>query len=530
MAFSNTAYNSVAQLSLWFKVQNNASLVLADIPEIIPLRWNYLRDNWEFIKSDVENKISTYEDPDLLKKQLDSFTAFVDAQRFAADNPLRRSNILFSYHSVWNSLELDSIDLTRQEQDIVDGEISTVGDFTKNNFLDLRVSLIEERDKQADLIGGADDTYNELYHRSSIAQQLDRTILSIQEMQVLQQQILTIELVLANIKDLDTVSVDPFLLAKQNANNSDYELAQYSSGKLVRFNFGEDLKSVAGRFLGDQDRWLEVAIANGLRPPYIDEIGERIPFISNASGNQINLSKLDSNSELNRTKLFINQIVLLQSDTEPFTEQRVIININEIPVSGELVIELDGDSDLEKYKLEDNAYIRVFKPNTINSSFYILIPSNNPIVTDLQNETPWFLRTSGEDEKRAKVDLLIGDGSDLSFDSTNDLALSYGISNAIQSVKIKMVIQQGELVRHLTFGLVEVIGKTNQNTDEIESRLIKSINNLIDSDDRFDRLERLDVEYFVDSIVGASGYNIAMIVRLAGGDKVIPISFTINLP
>ena len=52
----------------------------------------------------------------------------------------------------------------------------------------------------------------------------------------------------------------------------------------------------------------------------------------------------------------------------------------------------------------------------------------------------------------------------------------------------------------------------------------------IEADSRFDRIESLDVEYLVNSKTnqGVAAMAIIMSVRLAGGNRVLPISFTVN--
>src|SRR5690606_28666811 len=142
----------------------------------------------------------------------------------------------------------------------------------------------------------------------------------------------------------------PFALARLNANNPEVKIGQYSSGFLTRIHYGEDLQSLATRFLKDPEKWIDIAIANGLRSPYIDEEGEEVFLIANGFKNQINVKAVDAN------KLYINQPVFIQSKTIPFPDQRLITAIKEVPVSGEIVITLNGDANLEKYTLEDKAY------------------------------------------------------------------------------------------------------------------------------------------------------------------------------
>jgi hypothetical protein len=267
-----------------------------------------------------------------------------------------------------------------------------------------------------------------------------------------------------------------------------------------------------------------------LKPPYIDEVGQKLNLLSNGDGNQINIAPTDGFGNLNIDKFYINQILLLQSSAEVFAEQRSIISIKEIPVSGEIVIELDGEPDLDRYKIVDTAHVRVFKQNTINSSFFILIPSEDPLPDERREEIPWFLAKSAEDEKRAKVDIAIDENGEINFSTNGDIKLSYGLANAIQAVKLKIVTELGSLRYHPEFGLVNVVGEKNDDIEDLKNTLIESINQQIQIDSRFDRVENIDVQYLVsdNSNEAVAAISILLSVKLAGGSTVIPISFTVT--
>lgn len=531
MATLNDAYLALSQLNLWFKVRTGDDLKLVDVPSILPLRWNYFKTSWEFIKPPIVDQMASYDNPDFLKEQIDDFTDFIESQRNSSTNinPFSDAVTLNKYYAIFDNIFVNSIQLTNEEQRLVDAAVNKVKYFSKNDFLRIKKSLIDYRDRYADTVSLTDLDYNKAFNKSSVPPQINATIVDINYMLQLQEGIVSVDFILANYFAND-VAIDPFALARANANNPEIDIGQYSSGRLVKMEYGQDLQSLANRYLGSPDRWIDIAIANGLKPPYIDEVGERIPLIANGSGNQLNLSGTDITGNLNIDKLYINQIILVKSDLEVVPDQRKIINIRQIPVSEEIIIELDGAADLAKYQIADSAHIRVFKPNTINSSFYVLIPSTQPLDNGRKEEVPWFLANAADDEKQTKVDLAVNDNGDLVLAPNGDFKFSFGLDNAIQAVKFKFSTPEGSLNRHPEYGLIDILGNKNSEFSDVREKLTESILNQISADSRFERVENLSIEYNNSGSNGPSQVTINMAVRLAGGgDKVIPISFTVNI-
>jgi hypothetical protein len=145
MATVNEAYKSIADVNLWLRLRGGDSLVLADIPSIIPLRWSYFRDQWEFIKPDLIRGMARTTDPDFLNQQISDFGDFIESQRTSAAkiNPFQDAQTFFRYYAIFDNLSIESINLTNQEQDIVDSEVARVNAFSKNNFIQAKHQIAE---------------------------------------------------------------------------------------------------------------------------------------------------------------------------------------------------------------------------------------------------------------------------------------------------------------------------------------------------------------------------------------------------
>lgn len=519
------AYISLSNLNLWYTTQTNDELMHSHVPELIPLRWPTIRDNWEVLKINLVNRLSQSGDQDTLKQKIDDFSNLVERQRYAAVNPLSNFKTVVSYYAIFELLPISIVQASNEEQTIVEKAVSTATRYSRNNFLKIKKDLQEYHDELADAIGRSDPDYNRIVGRTSNPTTKTATPADIAILQVLMGAIKAVDFVLANTFDLPTVSIDPFALARANANNPDFAINSHNNGSLVRMNYGETLADLATRYLGSSDRWMEIAIANGLKPPYIDEVGEKVLLSSNGNVNQVNLPATDNFGKANKDKFYISQNIILQSNTIPFPESRSVMNIKIIPVSGEIVLELSGDSDLDRYKSSEGAYVRVFKPNTMNSNFFILIPEGIVALDTPQKDTPWFLQSSKEDEKQALVDVLLSDSNDLVFGATGDLALAYGLANAQQALKSKVSVEQGSLLRHPDYGIVSIAGTMSNKKEAAQDILSQSIVSSVEADKRFSRVDSLSITALEGD---GTGFLVQLVVRLAGSDSPIPVTFTIT--
>lgn len=412
---------------------------------------------------------------------------------------------------LFNSVELDSLTLTPQQQNAIDLELERVRSLTINDFRIFRARLLDLALSISNNYGAGDETYSYLYNRP---EPLDRGIeYTIEENELVAAIFETIQSYddLIATKEYDDNNIEnPLEYVGGLANEAGIEFDSYPSKYLAPVPFGLSIEEIAARYLGDPDKWIEIATLNNLRAPYIDQDGFELPLLSNADGRQFNVNDSDR-------RLYVGQSLLLSSNNVPaFT--RKIISIEKISDTNYL-ISVDGLDNLSTLTTAQGAKIKGYLPGTVNSQNQIFIPTNEPSQPDDRTFEIPFL-DNPELTKISKVDFLLTDNFDLAITSTGDFMLANGITNLVQALKLKVAIKKDSLLRHLNFGLGIVPGEV---VSDIETgTLITELNELIQSDERFDFIEKLNF-----SLNGPT-LTISMSVRLANNNGILPITFEIR--
>lgn len=272
--------------------------------------------------------------------------------------------------------------------------------------------------------------------------------------------------------------------------------------------FGLTIEGIAARYLGDPQRWIEIATLNALRDPYIDENGFQYPLLSNATGRQITVGSNEN--------LYLGQRVLIQSSTQ-VPSARVILGIDQLSETS-FLLTLDGLPNLDNFVIADKAYLQAYLPGTVNSQQKIWIPSDLPVPNDPNIIPP--ASTSGDPlTGLSKVDWLLTDGGDVAVNNYGDFRYASGITNLIQALKIKVGTKKGKVITHPEFGLGISVGMMN--SDFTVQDLYNSLAKLVEEDPRFQGLDNLQIS------VDGPTMNINMGVLLAGNQGVFPVNFNL---
>jgi hypothetical protein len=250
----------------------------------------------------------------------------------------------------------------------------------------------------------------------------------------------------------------------------------------VPFPYGATLESLAAQYLGDPNRALEIIALNGLREPYVDELGVDLPLLVNGSGNTAIVAFTNN--------LFVGQTVSIGSNGAIRGNKKITGLVKTL--DNKLVLTLDGNNDLDRYRVNDNAVVHAYLPDTVNSQNLIFIPSDkDPIENDYLTKDIPTVDTTDPMVVAGGVDLLLDSKKDLILTSEGDSPYAKGLTNIIQGVEIAFAVPQGKLLLHRGFGLPVRVGQSMADTDA--KSIVKAVKNMLSSDGTFSSVGRVTV-------------------------------------
>lgn len=354
-------------------------------------------------------------------------------------NPQRHTEL-------WSAVKIDKLEIPDFVKDKLKGVSQRASRLRADDFATMRVDIAKYLAEYSSAVGVGDPEFDALYGATSVTPVRSvPTSTDWSVMTALNEAIGALDGLSASKSiNNDVTSVD---VIAGLATNAGLVFQNPRSKYLVPFPLGYTLEMVAAKYLGNPDRWIEIAALNGLVNPYVDEIGRTDYLVSNGFQNSVGVPT---------TNIFaVGQIVWLSGVGVPREKRRVLSvqTYNDFQV-----LQLDGDGDLSKFTVGLQSRVFSFIPNTTNSQQFIYIPSNgNPEDFDWQTKT-----IPGVDYFDPMV--RVG-GMDLQVDDFGDLVivggstrLSVGLNNIIQQLKIGIGTPQGSLARHPEFGFGVLAG------------------------------------------------------------------------
>jgi hypothetical protein len=409
----------------------------------------------------------------------------------------------------FNGIDVNSLELTPQQQIAIEDEIELNALISVEELKEITQELQDLMLDLTNSFGAGDAFFSEVYGRPEPKERA--TTMTLEEFELisaLEEIVLNLN-ILTSTRELDDDRRQSSLeYVGGLADDSDITFDSASTAKqLVPVPFNLTIEEISARYLGDADRYNEIITLNNLRSPYIDEDGFFYSLLSNGDGRQFNIEANEN--------LFVGQKIQLSSNTVP-TFTRKITNVEKITDTNYLIT-VDGLSNLDLLKTNDQAKIKAFLPGTVNSQNQIYIPSD--IIVDEEPRT--FEIASLNDDPLtnfSKVDWLLDDNGDIVLNSFGEVGLANGITNLIQSLKMKVLTQKGQLLSNSSFGLGLAPGAivNDINTESV----LKDLREMVLQDPRFEAVEKIEINVFPPEL------SITIVAVLANGKGIFPINFT----
>lgn len=380
-----------------------------------------------------------------------------------------------------------------------------------------REDFEERRDKVAstftefqDSIGLGNDTFTRIYGLTPKTQLREASEADYDVIFAMNQTVMEMNrLVVSSKINQDEVSAIDYIAGLATGAGIAFKIPR--SKFLVPLPYAHTLEQISLQYLGDPDRWHEIATLNGLAAPYIDETGFTLPLLTNGIGNVVTVA--DSSN------LFVNQPVWLSSVAVGRVKRR--ITKIDILNPGLVAVTLDGADDLDQFTIGAGAAMQAFLPNTVNSQQSIFIPSDEEV--DEENfrvksipGVDYFdplLRVGG-------IDLLLTTSGDLVITPDGDTRLAVGLTNIVQKVRLVIDTVRGSLLHHPDYGFPLKVGDS---TAEMSAKdILKLCKGLFADDPTFTGVESAAI------LKDGPVCKVTLSVGVAGTQQVIPI--TVEIP
>ena len=412
-----------------------------------------------------------------------------------------------SAFNLMNSVSVSNMKLDSAKQRVIDDAIAAASEITVDDLKTFRAVIQELALQLSNNFGAGAAFYSEVYNRPAPRQRIQPMTLDEYDiLKSLYDVMQSYDILTATTEIDDRNKQTNMEYVAGLADGADIAFTVSNSKIQVPVPFGLTMEAIAARYLGNPQRWLEIATLNNLRDPYIDENGFQYPLLSNATGRQITVGSSDN--------LYVGQRIVLQSSTQVPSARRVL-GLDRLSDTS-FLLTLDGNPDLDNFILANGAYLQAYLPGTVNSQQKIFIPSDLAVPQDPNIIIP--SATSADPlVGLSKVDLLLTDAGDVAVNSFGDFRFAAGMTNIIQALKIKIGTSKGSSLLNPNFGLGIKAGIM---TSEAQiGDIYSSIAQMISEDPRFQALESLQIQ------LNGPTLTINMAVSLAGQNGVFPLTF-----
>lgn len=504
---TNVLDEALRQTALFMKSTTGVAYTMRDLPvtiqrESIPL----IRKDWDQLRSQFKGIIS----PELDQELLDSRTAGLTSSGSALNNNGATNDPTNpGLKKVLDAIAPSSLKFKAATLAQINVEINKSANLNRFDFAAMRDSLRQVSDQFTFAVGAGDETYARTYGLTFVPSTREPTRTEFDVMFGINE-ILQVFDSLAASGTIDPPSATSLEYVAGLAEASGVAFKIPQSKYAVPFPYGSTLERLALRYLGDANRWHEIATLNGLRAPYIDENGFSLPLITNGDRHTIQVA--------DATNLYVGQTAWLSANGV-LRSKRHITRVDKV-AEGNYLVDFDGLDDLQSFTTPRQAKLEAFTPGTVNSQQVIYIPSEN--VTD---QDPELRAVPGVDAfdpylQIGGIDLLLTPDGDLAMTPDGDCKLAFGLTNIVQTVKLALATAQGSLLQHPDYGLKIPVGISN--ADFSPEQLLAATKDLFNNDPSFTGVKSASV------VENGNTVSVTLEIGITGISKYLPVTIDVK--
>lgn len=510
------AYTSVDQVMsdflLYLTITKGESPVLSQFPRLARNRWPFIVTNWDKILKQYLNP--QVQGDDFLRDLLGQMSKDVKVTKLGGVyNPFDNAVKTNTYKPLLDLMPVTMFSLTQDESAFIREEARRVSAFNITTFQEMSKYLRTECGKASQRIGLGDDDIMPVLGIPLVDSARSWNTADVKQIDEVLNLADTIDGVVYAFKQQVTKTPNLLAVAQSNISSDSNVTINNTYVSSIAVPFETSLEAMANKYLGDHSRWFELVTINNLQAPYVDLTGTKMYLLATGSGSSVRIKST--------LKYDVPVGTQVRIGSAKYREENRYVERATDNKDGTMTLDLSGDSDMSKFKLSEIAYVKIFRPHTVNDLSIILVPQTIAPATARRPEPnssalkrlDSALLAFGVDIKRNEQT------GDVSVIGDGDFELVYGLPAVRQAMFYVLHTSQGELPWHKRYGIPTQVGEKWLGTVEEGTKFAEIIQDSLMQDGRYESVELINVKATPTTLA------LDFAVKIPGIDTVIPLSF-----
>jgi hypothetical protein len=516
-------YTSILQaiddVALYCALNQNTQLTLNLFPATAQNKVPWFAKKWANLYQSFNTMAAGDES---LETTLAAFNQFIELYNIISANSQNTAtllnstdtkNLLVKMTPFFVNINMNSLQLSDIEQQLVSQEINRVNSLVMDDFISIRNYIRQQIAILSIQIGNGDPQGDALIGVTG-TQQRNPQPSDYDNMDNLIDLINIVDGIIFNYRNTEDKTPNLLQFAASNTDPTSGFNVNTTYLSSIAMPFETSLEYMAEKYLGTTDAWYSLVTVNNLQSPYVDEVGTKVPLLVPGLASSV----LIPNTLTDFCP--VGQSIVVGSAAVKEESRTVLSKIESN--DGTITLFLSGEANLVRLLPAQNAYVRIYAPHTVRTNSYILIPL--PIAANLATT---FIPKS--DVLKGLDNALLAFGVDIKrdtvtgdylVDNSGNFVMCWGLDNVRQAIFFLLRTEIRELPFHQDYGINSAVGSliiTGDEGDQIAGLIEASILR----DPRFTKVSIMRVRTLGTQVT------IDVLVTISGSLAAIPLSFIV---